>query len=879
MSPALPSRPPLGAAPTGRTPVISTLVLTALLALTVARTTLNEAPFRNAPLQEAGAYAPQPPSQFAHSPAGLLRVLSATAILALAAAWAFAAALSGAPLRLRHPLFGVWTALLAFCLFASASRASDQRAGFDTALEQTSLLAAAFVAMQVAQAHWQRRLVLLAVAGLAVMLGAEGLHQVFVEIPERVSDFQDHKAAILAAQGLAEGSPEARMYEGRVREISATGWFGLANVFGSLMILAMLSVVGLAVEKWRLARAARADPSDKTKASRTSSAGARELPMSLLAAAVTTLLALPAVATWLLTRSVAAVGCGAVAWGLFALVGLRPDWARRNRGKLLASALAALALGAVALAVVARTQGRLNHRSLEVRRLYWSAAADMVRDRPMLGVGPGNFFEPYLRYRRAGAEEGVKNPHNVVVQALSEYGLPGGLAYLGLLGFVLVKLTSARVEDDDRPAWLDGGLLGLGGVFVLAMAWRIGAIRYPNLVSLIAENAVPVVGLGVGLLAAGWFGHVFGAGFVVRGRGARLGLACGLAGFALHNLTDFALFQPGAAMVFWVSAGALAAGAVGRTWELRRPVAIALAVALSATAVAAAAGIVAPNWRKTAAISAAAEKLAGGQPLTAFEGDMKRAVAADPLDAGPPADLARIYQSAAQQAADVDEAHRWLREAYPYVRLAQRRQPGSAKYEEMMLEALLWEMDPTLLLAAWDRSVHQLPRPMPPWPARTAWHYSRWAEHQYRQGMFDEAADALGQALELTDRPGLLLDHMGDVQYRLGRPAAARKLWLDFLQTRLVDLDRWAAVSGYGVRLLDALNDQSARLHLRLAERAWQAGQTDLALRQVHAALDADAALNPDSLIRLAEWERRRLEMVRIKCEAVSNPSAEPGGS
>ena len=223
-----------------------TAILIALLALTVARTTLGELPFGRRPLADAGAYAGHPVSRQLLTPTELTRVVSAVVIVALAAGWAWTGAMGQKRLTLHHGALAVGLVLLAVCLFVSAGRAANRREALNGAAEQISLLLAALMMMQLAREPWRRRLVLVVLAGVATMLAGKALFQLLVEIPEQIADFQAHGQELLATLGHAPGSPAARMFETRLREFTAKGWFGLANPFGSLLVPVFVDLWGMA---------------------------------------------------------------------------------------------------------------------------------------------------------------------------------------------------------------------------------------------------------------------------------------------------------------------------------------------------------------------------------------------------------------------------------------------------------------------------------------------------------------------------------------------------------------------------------------------------------------------------------------------------------
>jgi tetratricopeptide (TPR) repeat protein len=64
---------------------------------------------------------------------------------------------------------------------------------------------------------------------------------------------------------------------------------------------------------------------------------------------------------------------------------------------------------------------------------YWRVALEAFRERPLAGVGAGNYDHPYFKLRRTS--EDVRQPHSLELQVLSELGLVGaGLLALFMFG-------------------------------------------------------------------------------------------------------------------------------------------------------------------------------------------------------------------------------------------------------------------------------------------------------------------------------------------------------------------------------------------------------------------------------------------------------------
>jgi O-antigen ligase len=74
------------------------------------------------------------------------------------------------------------------------------------------------------------------------------------------------------------------------------------------------------------------------------------------------------------------------------------------------------------------------------RILGWSAAFDLIREHPFLGVGPDGIREELkTAYEDHGLDYGYRNPHNQYLQTWLELGLPGFILLLamGLVSSIL----------------------------------------------------------------------------------------------------------------------------------------------------------------------------------------------------------------------------------------------------------------------------------------------------------------------------------------------------------------------------------------------------------------------------------------------------------
>lgn len=147
-----------------------------------------------------------------------------------------------------------------------------------------------------------------------------------------------------------------------------------------------------------------------------------------------------------------------------------------------------LAVALVVATVFVATSGRLlmprlglatqgtEIRSVEERAVLMDGALALIRRRPILGVGLGNF--PVALYRlvpeTVAAYPSYQPVHNVLLLLTAELGLLGGALWLGLLVAPWMMLWLRRRELAITPWWagLSGALAGLSVVSLFdAYVW------------------------------------------------------------------------------------------------------------------------------------------------------------------------------------------------------------------------------------------------------------------------------------------------------------------------------------------------------------------------------------------------------------------------
>jgi O-antigen ligase len=834
-----------------------------LLCLLVGRAFVAEMPFRTPlPNLQVAQATDRGPVLSRIDRGELARVSFACLLLADGALWLAGAAVAGR-LAVRRGTLAVLIVLFAAMGLASVHIAADKRSAMDTWLEQVAMMVGCFLAVQCLGDRRNLRALAVALAAVGGVLAAKGVLQVLVEIPQTVAYWRAY-----GNHSLAVGSAAERAFESRLLATTPTGFLGLSNPLASFLIVCLLAAAGLAADKcrravadWRTWRQGRAKG---------------EIHMPTLAAMLTVLLALAVAAALIMTRSrggILAAAAAVVVWAALMRWGgaLAAHWR-----KAVAVAVALFLIGGLVVIAYGLKFDRLPSKTMTFRWHYWTGAAGMVKDHPRLGVGPGNFGAAYMQYRRPAAEETVKLPHNSIVEAVSQYGLPGGLAYLAVVAVVLVGMC--------RPATADAPLAGAQAArprrtwalaIVLAAAaaisrWLFSDVGANPLLWLL-DGLLPAVLLAVLTLAAGWFGGKLIEAQVLSPGGLRVALACGVAGIFLHSMVEMSLSMPAVATAFWIAGGACLGAGGGKVrnlsllrWPLAGIAAVGLIVAVAICWW--------PVWDRVVltegAVAAMSRQDVSGAAKLAAD-----AATADGLDGFAAADAARAYAALAATK-DVPDASADLVEARHWAEVATNR--DAAYYGHAALAAdldwLLAERNDYAYDRQWPGTfvgmAASTSRPSPPggaadllWSARTAMEADDYAK----------ATRLLKEAADKDSRSAALYGYLGNVAWLAGQADEAAAAWRRAAE--LAPRGPEAAEALACISRAVALNPMDLRLRLQAAILYLRANRPAEGLKHIQAAEWIDASLYRESLMRFDPDERRELQMLRARAAALSAAS------
>jgi O-antigen ligase len=161
-----------------------------------------------------------------------------------------------------------------------------------------------------------------------------------------------------------------------------------------------------------------------------------------------------------------------------------------------------LALVALALWIPSPLRAKLTSMvdvaspSASERLYFWQAGTRMLRDGPLLGLGPGAVKIEYPAYKDPAARRaGTSHLHNNAVQIAAERGLLGLAAWAAIWGVFFLKaariyaaLSPARADDRALVAGSIAAVAGflVGGLFeynfgdseVVGLAWVVAAFPF-----------------------------------------------------------------------------------------------------------------------------------------------------------------------------------------------------------------------------------------------------------------------------------------------------------------------------------------------------------------------------------------------------------------
>jgi O-antigen ligase len=438
---------------------------------------------------------------------------------------------------------GLEVGLVIFCIavVVSGFAAADKRQAITNIVVYVSPLLCAVLLVQLLDTPAKIRFVLAVIAALGVLCVYQGLEQYFTTNQATIDQYKQNPQALLEQFGIEPNSIGQFLFEHRLNSKNVSTFFTTRNSAGSFFLLCFFVAFALFFEQNR---------NRQINLSSLLRSPGNLVPVSVI------LLGL------LLTRSKGAIIGLLFALVTYALLTRYKDQLKKHRRLVLILFIFLILAGTFFIFGFGMKYDRMpSGSSMLVRWQYWQGAVKMFAAHPMTGVGPGNFAYFYQRYKTPAAMEDIADPHNFPLSLLVQYG-PLGLAGFLLMLFIpfyLVTRPSSIVHRDNSSESRTNGSRFASYAIILwvciLLALRILVIpadyadRYDVILYMVVRFYIPPV-------------IVFSLCLLLLAKNKSLeseiqhysiiALVCAVIGLLLHNMTDFAIFEPGVYTVFWV---------------------------------------------------------------------------------------------------------------------------------------------------------------------------------------------------------------------------------------------------------------------------------------------------------------------------------------
>ncbi len=432
--------------------------------------------------------------------------------------------------------------------------ASNKRAAINAFAVIIAPVFFAVLLVQILDSHLKIKLLLAVIAALGVVSAWQCAEQFFVSNQMTIDQYEQAPQTMLEPLGIRPGSFNQVLLEHRLYTRGVRGFFTTGNSAGSFALLASFAAVALFLEKFKNRKS---DPSG---------------PLHLVGCGIAVAAVLFGLA---ITRSKGAIIASLIATVMFITYVCFGRWLKRHKKVILIGCLLFGLLGGCGVVLYGLAHGRLpGGNSMLVRWQYWQASVQMYADHPLTGVGPANFAHFYPHYKPAAALETIADPHNFLLSVLAQYGPVGLVGFLALVSIPLWRIISGGPAlltlktHQSEPSFKKLAavfVIGISAALLLArpimMSVTVGdtidVMIYVILILYIAPVAAFVVGFW--LLTPTLYPTRNTQHAIRNTNITAAALFCAVLGCLIHNLIDFAIFEPGVFMTFWAIIASLIA--------------------------------------------------------------------------------------------------------------------------------------------------------------------------------------------------------------------------------------------------------------------------------------------------------------------------------
>ncbi len=440
---------------------------------------------------------------------------------------------------------------IGLCFFAIAAivagfAAPNKRAAITQAVCFIAPPLCAILLVQILDSKSKINLVLVVITALGVVSAYQCAEQFFVSNQVTIDQYEQAPHTILEPLGIQPGTFVHWLFEHRLYSRGVRGFFTTRNSAGSFALLASFIALALFIERFRNRK------SDEFGTRRLVAAG------FALAAVIFGLV---------VTRSKGAIAASLIAAAMLTVFLCFGSWLKAHKKAILIACLLFFIAAGSVVVLYGLTHDQLpGGGPMLVRWQYWHASARMYADHPFTGVGPGNFVHFYSHYKPSQALETVADPHNFLLSVLAQYGPLGLVAFLAMVFVPLWRVVSTGAVNSSPKAHPPESEFKKSAVaFMIVISVALLLIR-PIIMPLTSANTLgvmiyvifilyvmPVIVFVIGFLLLTTASYATrNTQYPIRTTNiTAAALFCAALGLLIHNLIDFAIFEPGVFTAFW----------------------------------------------------------------------------------------------------------------------------------------------------------------------------------------------------------------------------------------------------------------------------------------------------------------------------------------
>lgn len=454
--------------------------------------------------------------------------------------------------KLLYRFTGIEIGLCLFCIatVVAGFAASDKRIAITNFVTLAAPVIMAVLLVQILDSYSKIKLLLCVIAALAVVSACISAWQFFISDRMLIEQYEEIPQTIIEPLGIKSGSFEQFHFERGLYSKGVRGFFSTNNSAGSFAIMGCFAAIALFIDKFK---------------TRNSYSKARRMLTGGIVVAV-------AIFALAITRSKGAIIASLFAAIMFLAYLLFSNWIKAHRKTLLIACLLFFIAGTCVVTWYGLTHGRLpGGNSMLVRWQYWQASAKMYADHALTGIGPANFASFYPSYKPPAALESVTEPHNFPLSILTQYGPLGLIGFLAMILIPLLKVIFPKRSSSSAKTnqhRLRFKVLAIIYLIVLSIALLL--IRPAIMPTLRADTPEKLIYDVLPLYIVPVVAFIIGFVLLIANENTRnqdskqqtqssirnpdfiaAALFCAVVGVILHNLIDFAIFEPPVLTIFW----------------------------------------------------------------------------------------------------------------------------------------------------------------------------------------------------------------------------------------------------------------------------------------------------------------------------------------